>query len=307
MLTYDLCLAWNWEYDLGFVHILDDTCRRKGLSLLQITPHNLGEMFETIQNNQVYFRFFWDRASEVDDRFLPLTKWVLENDIQWINHNHKAARTWNKAALHYQLIDAGLHTPHTIILPSYREQEELKEIDFSILGNPFIMKPAHGSGGEGVVLEVYTFEDIIRVRQEHSRDQYLLQTKIIPCQINSQPAWFRNIYCDGKVYLCWWNPYSHIYLPISDPDEAQNGLKSMREIVFTLAKICRLDLFSTEIARTSDGLFVVVDYINDEIDLRLQSHAQDGVPDSIIVDITDRLTNLVLLAKNTVNKHRSSV
>jgi len=302
MLTYDLCLAWNWEYDLDFVQILEHTCRQKGLSLIQITPHSLDEMFEAVQKHQLQFRFFWDRASEVEERFLPLAKWALQNDIKWINHNHKAARTWNKAAMHYQLIHAGLHTPHTIILPSHREQAKLKEVDLSVLGNPFIMKPAHGSGGEGVVLEVYTFEDVLRVRQEHSGDQYLLQTKIIPCQINSHPAWFRNIYCNGSVYLCWWNPYSHIYIPLSETEEAENGFMSMREMVLKLAQICELDLFSTEIAYTSDGLFVVVDYINDEIDLRMQSHAQDGVPDHIIHDITDGLINLVLFAKNTANQ-----
>jgi hypothetical protein len=54
-------------------------------------------------------------------------------------------------------------------------------------------------------------------------------------------------------------------------------------------------LFSTEIAVTSDGRFVIVDYVNDPIDLRLQSKALDGVPDEIVKDITERLLELISL------------
>jgi hypothetical protein len=53
-------------------------------------------------------------------------------------------------------------------------------------------------------------------------------------------------------------------------------------------------LFSTEIAITSDGRFVIVDYVNDPIDLRLQSKASDGVPDDIVEDIAARLVGLTL-------------
>jgi hypothetical protein len=53
-------------------------------------------------------------------------------------------------------------------------------------------------------------------------------------------------------------------------------------------------LFSTEITLTPDGRFVIVDYVNDPIDLRLQSKALDGVPNDIVLDITDRLAEFVL-------------
>jgi hypothetical protein len=53
-------------------------------------------------------------------------------------------------------------------------------------------------------------------------------------------------------------------------------------------------LFSTEITLTPDGRFVIVDYVNDPIDLRLQSKAFDGVPNDIVRDITERLAEFVL-------------
>jgi hypothetical protein len=54
-------------------------------------------------------------------------------------------------------------------------------------------------------------------------------------------------------------------------------------------------LFSTEITLTPDGRFVIVDYVNDPIDLRLQSKTFDGVPDDIVEDITERLAEFVLI------------
>ena len=42
--SYDLCLAWNWEYDHDFVVLLEAACRSRDVSLLQITPDNLADL-----------------------------------------------------------------------------------------------------------------------------------------------------------------------------------------------------------------------------------------------------------------------
>jgi hypothetical protein len=42
---------------------------------------------------------------------------------------------------------------------------------------------------------------------------------------------------------------------------------------------------------------VVVDYVNDQIDLRLQSKILEGVPDDIVQDIAERLVNQVAMLK----------
>jgi hypothetical protein len=68
-------------------------------------------------------------------------------------------------------------------------------------------------------------------------------------------------------------------------------------MVATIARISELELLSTEIALTPEGLFVVVDYVNDQIDLRLQSKANDGVPDYIVHTIAERLADLVASRK----------
>jgi hypothetical protein len=293
MVSYDLCFAWNWEYDADFVMLLDVSCRLQGLSLLQVTPANLVDVLQSLADNQVACRVFLDRASDDDVRFIPVVQWAGEHAVYRINSHERASRTWNKAAMHRALINAGLHTPYTIVLPSHDEQPVLPPMDLSQLGERFTIKPAHGGGGKGVVTEATSLSQVLVARQEYPADKYLLQAHIVPAQLGSRPAWFRVIYCAEQVYPCWWDTCTHVYAPLTSAEESHYCLTPLRHIATCIARICELELFSTEIALTSDGLFVVVDYVNDQIDLRLRSKAADGVPDDIVRDIAGRLAALV--------------
>jgi hypothetical protein len=293
MTGHDLCLAWNWEYDADFVMLLEKACWSRRLSLLQVTPEHLGDLLHSLVNEQIVFRAFLDRASDVDPRFMPIVRWAYEHGIYCINPHERASRSWDKAAMHLTLINAGLHTPNTTILPSYEEQPIISSIDLQPLGERFIIKPAHGSGGEGVVTEATSLSQVLAVRQEHATDRYLLQAHIVPRELDFRPAWFRVLYCGERVYPCWWNPHTHIYAPVTATEERHYRLGPLHDTTASIARLCGLDLFSNEIAFTPDGRFVVVDYVNDQIDLRLQSKAVDGVPDDIVHDIAERLAELV--------------
>jgi len=293
MTGYDLCLAWNWEYDSDFVAILDRVCQSERLSLLQVTPDNLGNSLAGLARNEISFKAFFDRASEADPRFMPFVEWAQHHPVYWINPHERASHAWNKAAMHLEFISAGLETPYTIILPSYNEQPFLQAVDLSWLGKRFTIKPAHGGGGVGVVMEATSIDQVLSARKEFPSDLYLLQAHIIPAELGGRPAWFRSIYCAGKVYPCWWDITSHVYTALGTEDERTLGLSMLRQITSSIARICGLEFFSTEIAVTAHNLFVVVDYVNDQIDLRLQSKAFDGVPDNIVQDIAWRLASLV--------------
>ena len=78
------------------------------------------------------------------------------------------------------------------------------------------------------------------------------------------------------------------------PDEEKLfELERLCEVTERIARVCKLDWFSTEIALTNEGKLVVVDYVNDGIDTRLQSRAVDGVPDEVMKKITEGLVGLV--------------
>ena len=118
MTNYDLCVAWNWEYDTDFIAMLEEGCKTKGLSMLQITPANLAESLHSLADQQVGCRAFFDRASDEDPQFMPLVQWVHENRIFGINSYERASLTWDKAEMHSLLVTVGVDDPHTFILPA---------------------------------------------------------------------------------------------------------------------------------------------------------------------------------------------
>ena len=293
MINYDLCLTWNWEYDADFVRLLGGACKSHGLSVLQITPENLSEMMRSLANKEIIFQILFDRASDTDACFIPIVQWVCNHAAHQINSHELACRARDKVAMH-QAISVSMGTPFTIILPSYDEQPLLPAIDVASLGSIFTIKPAFGGGGDGVINKATTLRQVSLARQEFPSQRYLLQAYIIPAQLGTRMAWFRVIYCTGKVYSCWWDNFTHIYTPVTSYEESSYSLGPLRDLSFLIAHMCGLDLFSTEIALTPDGRFVIVDYVNDPIDLRLQSKTFDGVPDDILQDIAERLAEIVL-------------
>jgi len=293
MSNYDLCLTWNWEYDANFVQLLDLACRSRGLSLLQITPENLFSLMPSIVNREITFQIFFDRASDGDARFIPMVQWACNHAVHHINFHESACHARDKVAMH-QAISVSMNTPLTLILPSHEEQPRLPAIDLSLLGEPFTIKPARGGGGEGVINEATTLSQVLMARQTFPNQNYLLQSRIIPDRMDSRMAWFRVIHVAGNVYPCWWDTCTHIYSRVTPLEEIRYNLGSLRSLSSSVATICGLELFSTEIAMTPDDRFVIVDYVNDPIDLRLQSTTPDGVPDDVVKDITERLADLAL-------------
>ncbi len=294
MERYDFCVAWNWKDDTDFVKLLEEACHVQGLSFLNITPKKVSDTLKCLHNNQLTFRAFFDRASDTDTNFLPVYQWAYDHGVFCINPRDREVRTRNKAAIHYVFIENRLNTPYTIILPSYEDLPNIPPIDLSYLGYSVIIKPAHGSGGDGVVKKAVSMEQIIIARQKYPADKHLVQEFITPKMLDSRPGWFRVINCTGSIYPCWWyDDAISIYDPLTPEEEKLYSLSPLRDIAKTIKRICGLDLFSTEIALTPDGLFVVVDYINDQIDLRMKSKTVDGVPDHIVRNIAELLVSCV--------------
>lgn len=292
MSSYDLCIAWNWEHDVDFVALLVAASHNRGLTTLQITPDNLESLYPSLVSAEITCRAFINRAADTDHRFLAVVEWARGLDALRINPLERETRSADKATMHLEFIANGLYTPHTIILPPFNEQSDLPPTDLAPLAPSFAIKPALGGGGQGVILEATSLTQVQAARQQFPQDKYLLQAHVDPVLIEGRPAWFRVLYCAGQVYSCWWPPETRIYTPVTTDEEERLGLAMLRKMTAEIANICRLHLFSTEIALTPDGRFLSVDYVNDQIDLRLQSKARDGVPDAIIHDIAQRLAEL---------------
>jgi hypothetical protein len=292
MVRYDLCFAWDWEYDAGFAASFRAACSAHGVSMLEVTLLNVAETVQALAAGQVVFLVLFDRASDDDDRFLPLVDWAVIHGIRSINPRERAVRVWDKGAL-YEFLSTRVSTPYTIVIPPYDEQPDLPLIDMRPLGQTFTVKPAHGGGGEGVVLGANSLDQVQAARQQYPHDRYLLQAHIEPAMLGPHPAWFRVAYCLGRTYPCWWHPETHVYVVVTPEEMAYYGLEPLDGIAQSLVHACGLDLFSTEIALTEQGEFLLVDPINDPVDLRMQSSASDGMPDEIVTNIAERLATFV--------------
>jgi hypothetical protein len=101
------------------------------------------------------------------------------------------------------------------------------------------------------------------------------------------------VVCNNVVLPSWWDPISHRYDRVTKEEENIFKSSELVDLAKRISAICKMDLFSSEIAFTYCGQFLVVDYVNDPIDLRLQSSAFDGVPDSIVDNITSELVTIV--------------
>jgi len=286
----DICLPWYWEFDIDFVHFVEQACHEQGLTLWQITPDNLLESINALYQGSRTFNTLLDR-SQGDDRFLPINRWAKEYNKKRINPTEISKWSEDKATMHLELITAGVQTPHTILLAPFLEQPVLPVLDLNPLGSQFVIKPSNEGGGEGVILGAFSLEQVLRARMEFPEQKYLLQSTVTPRTIQGRPAWFRVFYAVGKTYSCWWHPLTHVYAEVTSSEEHRYELTPLHDLTRRIASLCRLDWFTTEIALTLED-FVVVDYVNDEIDTRIQSKAVDGVPDEVMRNIASQLVTL---------------
>ncbi len=295
MRAFDLCLPWYWIYDHDFVHFMEEACAAHRVALWQVTPANILQAVDELYSGETAFSTLLDRAAD-DLRFEPIRRFALEHGSRRLNPPTLSHWSEDKATMHLELMQAGLQTPYSIILAPFTSQPVLPALNLAPLGAKFVLKPAVGGGGEGVVMNASTLEDVRRARLEFPDQKYLVQEYVEARVLAGRDAWFRSFFVGGTTIPCWWHPITHVYAILTPQEETEFGLAPLHDITARIAQVCKLDWFSTEIVLTPDGRFVVVDYVNDGIDTRIQSKAADGVPDQVMRQMTDRLAALVIRA-----------
>jgi hypothetical protein len=300
MLTYDLAIAFVWEYDVDFVNLIEEILQEEGLSTYLIRESNVHEVTQQLREKKLSFRFFLDRASDVDHEFEPLAHILSRRKTIIINPYKKVHHAIDKASMHLEFINAGLNVPYSIIIPPHREIEDIRLTveDLSILGRPFIIKPCNTTGGGiGVVTGAETLREILQERISNSGDKYLIQEKVYPTLLNGRRAWFRCFWAFGKPIAVWWDDLTHLYEELTDEEIEIFGLRKLFHKTKTIAKITELDFFSTEMVLNNKNIFMVIDYVNDQCDMRIKSKHFDGVPDEVVRKIIYNLKNYIVRTK----------
>ena len=300
MEIFDLAIAFVWEYDDDFVNLIEQILQEEGLSTFLIKEHNINEITGKVRDKKISFRFYLDRASDVNPVFEELAKILSRRKTIIINPYKKVQHAIDKASMHLEFIEAGLNVPYSIIIPPHSELEDIKLTieDLSILGRPFIIKPCNTTGGGmGVVTGAETLGEIFHERITNSNDKYLIQEKIYPTMLDGRRAWFRCFWAFGKPVAVWWDDLTHLYEELTEEEISNYGLKRLLQKTRIIAKITELDFFSTEIVLNNKNLFVVIDYVNDQCDMRIKSKHFDGVPDNAVNQIINNLKNYIIRTK----------
>lgn len=195
-------------------------------------------------------------------------------------------RYGNKLAMHTALAEAGVMLPRTIIWPEGQACRGLSENEREWLGVPFVAKPSYGSGSCGVVLDMDgSYQSVERAAGAEADDDYLLQEFVHPLELDGRLAWFRVYNCFGRVFACFWNPYTHATTLVMPEEVTAYRLYELARISNTISHITGYTWFSTEIAlaeRDGQRVFLPIDYLNNKCFMLTQSEVGPiGMPDRL--------------------------
>jgi hypothetical protein len=291
---YDLAMTHKLDADDFFIHRIQQHCAEARLNFFLIEPAWVETFYQGLREKKVGTKVLLNMHSEhhlPDDIYHKLVKLAAEQGTQVIDPPEKALLAFDKARLHPQLIGAGIHVPYTVIVArALADTFQLTEEQKADLGMPFVIKPSLGYGRKGLVLDAMGEKDLQRSISAWPDENYLLQKKIVPRQINGAPAYFRVYFVFGAVWFAWWNCYKDNYRIVTPQEGNEFNLKPLEEIIRRIAALTGMNFFSSEIAQTEAGEFVAIDYMNDQCHMLSQSaNALIGVPDEIVAGIARQL------------------
>lgn len=192
----------------------------------------------------------------------------------------------DKAVMHHELARAGIALPRTLIWRSWQPSRDLTLAERDLLGRAIVCKPACGSGSGGVVLDMDGSRAALDAARDYDRDDhYLLQEYVAPLSLDGRPAWFRVYNCFGRIFACFWNPWTHETTVIGSAEMAFYELYELQRISRAIAAISGYTWFSSEIAlaeRDGRRVFLPIDYLNNKC--YMLTHAEvgpRGLPDAM--------------------------
>lgn len=303
MEKYNLAIAYKWKYDFDFVNLIESIFHNNGLSTYIIHKNNINTVYDSLKNSRLSFGVILDRGSDEDEEFEPIAELLVKLKTKIINEYHLTDLALDKSILHPKLIRDKINVPKTIILPPLDEQPDnynIDEIDIDVFSKPFVIKPGYYSGGgESINLFATDLEDVKRQRGILSDDSFLIQEKVYPKQILSKRAWFRSFWFFGKIIHTFWDDITHEYHEINESEKVEIDFDTLNNTMKKLAGISKLDYFSSEFAINDEGEIYLIDYVNDQCDMRLKSKHFDGVPDRIVKEF---ILAMMAFVKKSIKK-----
>ena len=285
--TYDIVLSSPFSnYDF-FAHKMRELCGQMDLTFFLADDVWVHEFLGKLRANDIAVRAMLDlTANQTDptDVYTQLAYEVTRQGGVVIDDPELTAFSAHKARLHEELVRHNVPVPDTIMVPreqidSYRITREIRDR----LGVPFVVKPAWGDSGVGVIVDATSEYDLEQsLEQAPHSDTFLLQKKLSMKPLGGRMGWFRLYHICREVIPCWWDPVTHEYQMVSPAQIKRFRLQPLRRIMRSIAQVSRMKKFSSEICLHDDGKFYAVDYVNADPDMNPRSFYANGVPDEIV-------------------------
>jgi len=302
MKEYDFGLIWTNGIRQKFAKTIKTECALRGLSFLLIPDSKARKIIEDLERGRLKVGFLFDTEANYTydkDAFARLCYAAKDSGTYVVCDPDDARSASNKAITHYDLLKANIPVPYTVVVRNWEPKnfcltkEERKE-----LGIPFIIKPATGFGQHGVVKESRgSISEIAKARHYDRGDDFLLQQICNPIMLGNNQAWFRVYYLFGELIPCWWNTETGLYEHVSLRQMHKHKLLPLARLTSEVARITHMELFTCEISLTGEGKdrkFMVIDYVNDQPDLRVARGGKPGegpLPE-VVERIAERITEI---------------
>ena len=284
----DTLILWAWEHDAEWVALLEDAFARRRLSCAALHYDDWCDLPARLDRGDLRAGLVIDRVWDWGGEYALHVDAVRRHIPIQLNDYARVTQAWSKPAMHYACLAHGLRAPHMIVLPSFAAAPDLPQPDLAPLGPRFSAKGAH-AGGSGVLKPATTWDEVLQLRQDWPNDETVLAAWVEPAYLGARRAWFRVFYACGTVFPCWSDDLTHEQTPVTPADEARWGLDVLRGMAQQIAGLCGLNVFSTEVTLDERHVWQVMDYVNEPCDYRVKSGVPNGVPDSVVGAIADRI------------------
>lgn len=301
MKKYDFALTWVNSPEEKFVQWLKRECRLRKMSFLLCAPENSRRAVKDVEEGFLRIRFLLDNEANYSDPIDMFGRlcYAVKDTAGWVVCDPDYARSAsNKSIAHYDLARAGINVPYTIVVRNWQPDTfQLSAQEKRQLGGEFIIKPAASFGQRGIIKDTKgSITEIVYARNFNRGDNFLLQQKITPLVLDGKMAWFRVYYLFGEIIPCWWDTDTGKYSHVTLKEFNNYKLLPLARIVSEIARITRLEFFTSEIALTkfAAGLrkFVAIDYVNDQPELCVRPQAINGPLDDIVEHVAMRCVEI---------------
>ncbi len=317
MRKYDFALNWSGTVKEFFVAKLQNNCQRRKFSFLWVSQDNVKEVLKDLESGRIKIRVLLDTEAtynKKDDLYARVCYAVKDTGGIVINDPDRTKFAIDKSILHYELINANINVPYTIVIRNWEPNNfKLSDQERHKLKVPFIIKPALGYGQLGVIKEANgSIREIAKARHFDRGDNFLLQEKIVPIELGGIRGWFRVFNVFDTIIPCWWDDCRNIYKHVNYEEFSNYRLSILAKIASKIASITRMVWFSTEVAvykEKDKRRFVAIDYVNDQCDMSARSETSSGVPDPIVGHTASYIVESVerLFKHQDINKKYSII